>query len=155
LTTRSPRTRKSAKGPVTAATLGVAGLEKVAPIGDALIAILAVVEEYVARYPRRAESARRDWALVVGRVFSDDRDGGAGRQRRAKTRPAAPSAATLAKAMAEVERIVHARLDEKGWPVAMGAAERTVTGLAWERIKLRCSRSDTESLKRLKKGRRR
>ena len=57
--------------------------------------------------------------------------------------------------MAEVERIVRARLDEKGWPVAMSAAERTVTGLAWERIKLRCSRSDTESLRRLKKGRKR
>ena len=150
MTTRKPKTRKSAKGPVTAATLGVAGLEKVAPIGDALIAILAVVEEYVARYPKRAELARRDWARVVDRVFSDYRHGGAGRRRSTKAPPVAPSAATLAKAIAEVGRIVRARLDEKGWPVAMGAAEKTVTGLAWERIKLRCSRSDTQSLKRPK-----
>lgn len=57
----------------------------------------------------------------------------------------------MAKAMAEVDQIVRARLEEKGWPVAMSADERTVTGLAWERIKLRCGRSDTESLKRLKR----
>ena len=151
--TRSPKTRKSAKRPVTAATLGVAGLERIAPIGDAMIVILAVVEEYVARYPKRAELARRDWARVVGRVFFDGHDGKAGRRPRATVRTVAPSAATLAKAIAEVDRIVHARLDEKGWPVAMRADERTVTGLAWERIKLRCSRSDTESRKRLKKGR--
>jgi hypothetical protein len=153
LPTRSPKTRKSAKRPVTAATLGVAGLERIAPIGDAMIVILAVVEEYVARYPKRAELARRDWARVVGRAFFDDHDGKAGRRPRATVRTVAPSAATLAKAIAAVDRIVRARLDEKGWLVAMRADEAMVTGLAWERIKLRCSRSDTESRKRLKKGR--
>lgn len=137
--TAIPRKKRTSAGsPVTAGTLGAEGLEQVVPLGDALIVVLAVVEDYASRYPKRAAAARADWAKVVDRALLDESD--------------APS---LAKSMSEVGRIVRARLDEKGWPAPLGVDEKQVTELAWERIMLRCSHSDTESLQRLKKRRKR
>jgi hypothetical protein len=138
MTTSPRKKRTSARSPVSAATLGAEGLEQVVPIGDALIVVLAVVEDYASRYPKRAAVARADWARVVDRALF-----------------AASDAKSFPNSMSEVDRIVLARLDEKGWPEPLGADEKQVTELAWERIKLRCSLSDTQGLQRLKKGRKR
>jgi hypothetical protein len=159
MATSTRKKRKPAQRRITAASLGLEGLEKVVPLGDALLAVLEVVEDHCSRYPERAEAARRVWGRVVDRAFYDDHEGKEpkGRPRTAGRRRPAPEtrATSIAKALTDVEKIVTSRLDDKGWPRSLGADERTVTVLAWERIKLRCNFRDTESLKRLKKARNR
>jgi hypothetical protein len=154
MTTSTRKKRKPAGSTVTAGTLGAEGLEQLAPLGDALIIVLAIVEDFCARHPRRALAARANWARVVDRALFEDHDEpGSSHPPRAAADRAAPVSATLARAIAEVESMVRARLDDRGWPVVIGADERAVTELAWERIKRRCARGDAARRKRLAKAR--
>jgi hypothetical protein len=156
MTARPRKKCNSAKSPVTAATLGVEGLEKVVPIGDALIVVLAIVEARGSRCPRQAAAARADWSRRVDRALFDAPEGREATHRpRSAVQLPAPATASFAKSRTEVVRIVRARLDAKGWPAPLSADAKQVAELAWEQIMLRCNLNDSESLKRLQRERKR